>query len=537
MKKLPIGLQNFKNIIEEGYLYVDKTKQIYELIDQGKLYFLSRPRRFGKTLLLSTLKEIFLGNKDLFKGLFIAEQTNYNWKPCPVLQFNFAKIETEPSDLQDSLKRQIQLVGQKFNIKITSKNLMDQVEELVRIVAEEHGPVVFLVDEYDKPIIDFLTKKESAKANRQTLKKFFAPLKSLEEQGHIRFLFITGISKFSKVSIFSDLNNLTDLTVNQAAVDLMGITEQELGDNFGPYIQKAIDVLQLPKAELLTWVKTWYNGYSWDGKTFVYNPYSLLSFFANCRFGNFWFATGTPTFLTEIIKERNILPADLPHKEFLEVFFDKFSIEQLDIYNLLFQTGYLTIKQTTFQDGELRYKLNYPNREVQQSFVYNLLETFTFQNSNVVGDALLKIRDALRGGDIAVFTAQLRILLADISYHLLPKKRKIANSKNNKALFAAWEGYFQTIIYLVCSFLSFSVLTEITKHKGRLDLLVETDDFLYLMEFKLEESAKDAIAQIKARQYAQSYKNSTKRVLLVGIGFSKKERNVESWEVEEWKDR
>ena len=537
MKKLPIGLRNFKNIIEQGYLYVDKTKQIYELIDQGQLYFLSRPRRFGKTLLLSTLKEIFKGNKDLFKGLYIAEQTDYTWKPYPILQFNFAKIETEPSDLQDSLKRQIQLVGQKFNIKITTKNLMDQVEELVRTVAEKHDPVVFLVDEYDKPIIDFLTKKEAAKANRQILKKFFAPLKALEEQGHIRFLFITGISKFSKVSIFSDLNNLADLTLNPIAVDLLGITNEELTTYFGPHIENAATKLATSTEQLLQGLKLWYDGYSFDGTTFLYNPFSILSFFSNNEFGNFWFATGTPTFLVNLLRDKLVHIEHIEQKEVPNTFFDKFTLEQLDIYNLLFQTGYLTIKSVRRRKWQLVYKLGYPNEEVRQSFLQNLLEAFTNQPTSIVGNALVKMENALQTGNVANFIDQLSILLSDISYHLLPKAKKGKTTAKDPKLFAVWEGYFQTIIYLICSFLNLNIQTEVTKNIGRLDLLATTDDFLYLMEFKLEESAKDAIAQIKSRQYAQSYRNSTKRILLVGIGFSKKERNVESWGVEEWIDR
>lgn len=391
MKKLPIGIQRFRDIIQENYLYVDKTKQIYELISQGKLYFLSRPRRFGKSLLISTLQEIFKGNKDLFEGLYIAENTDYAWVKHPVLSFNFATLGHKVTDLDASLKRQITLLAHHYDIVLRAQHLSDQIEEFVSTLSKKQAPVVFLVDEYDKPIVDFITDLEIANKNRATLGDFFSPLKNLEHQGHIRFLFITGVSKFSKVSIFSDLNNLVDLTLDPVGSDLVGITNKELKQYFDTYIQEVNQQLKMPEAILLEKIKSWYDGYSYDGETFLYNPFSLLNFFRKKRFGNFWFATGTPTFLVEHIRKTNIEPMELEQKEFLEAFFDRFTIEQLDIYNLLFQTGYLTIKSTRYDDFELRYKLGYPNREVQQSFIYNLLEAFTFQPSNVIGDVLLKI--------------------------------------------------------------------------------------------------------------------------------------------------
>jgi len=534
MKKLPIGLQNFSNIIREGYLYVDKTEHIYNLINEGQLYFLSRPRRFGKSLLVSTLKEIFKGNKDLFKGLYIAEQAEYNWLSYPVLQFNFAKLKTSPTLFEESLKRQLWLHSQTFNVQLIAKNLSEQVEELVSTIAQQGKPVVFLVDEYDKPIIDFLTQKEAADANRKTLKDFFSPLKDLEAQGHLRFLFITGVSKFSKVSIFSDLNNLADLTIKRSTASLTGITQQELLGNFKPFIERSAKTLAMPEKELLLGLKTWYDGYSWDGQTFVYNPFSLLNFFSDSRFGNFWFATGTPTFLVNILRDNKIDVKSLEGREVSEAFFDKFTLANLDIYSLLFQTGYLTIKGIRKRKWQPAYQLSYPNEEVRQSFVQNLLEAFTHQPISVVSNVLLKMEQALEKGKVDIFVDQLEILLADISFHLFPKSKQQATPKSMAQSFAAWEGYFQTIIYLVCSFLNLNIQAETSKHKGRYDLLAETEDYLYLMEFKLEDSAKNAIAQIKSKQYALSYKNSPKRILFVGIGFSKEERNVDSWAVEEW---
>jgi len=285
---------------------------------------------------------------------------------------------------------------------------------------------------------------------------------------------------------------------------------------------------------MLAGIRLWYDGYSYDGATFLYNPFSLLSFFRKSSFQNFWFATGTPTFLVETLRDQRIPAHEIEEIEVLSSFFDKFSIENLDIYSLLFQTGYLTIKGVRQKGWQSFYKLGYPNEEVRQSFTHNLLEAFTFKVASTVGSALVKIETALAINNLQLFIDQLKILLADISYHLHPKSKKNPNLKAAAKAFAAWEGYFQTIIYLICTFLNLHVQTEITKHQGRLDLLVETDDFLYLMEFKLDEPAENAIAQIKSRKYVQSYKNSPKTILLVGIGFSKEERNVESWKAEEW---
>ncbi len=529
MKKLPIGLQNFKEIIEDGYLYVDKTRQIYDLVDKGKLYFLSRPRRFGKSLLLTTLRYIFDGEKDLFEGLYIAEKTDYNWKQHPVLQFNFAEVSKETSDLEKGISYILQDYARQYGVEIPDSDIRLQFKFLVKRIAEKHTSVIVLIDEYDKPIIDFLTEPEKAAANRAVLREFFSPLKGLDSQKHLRFLFITGVSKFSKVSLFSDLNNLQDITIDPLGNDLLGITHEELLKHFADnYIQPTAQHFNTNKEDLLKNIKLWYNGYSYDGITKLYNPFSLLNFFAKKRFGNFWFATGTPTFLVETIRDTHINPQELEEVKVNDGFFDKFSLEELDMSGLLFQTGYLTIKRIELEGYQTDYYLGYPNMEVYRALVHNLLEAFTYKQNSTVGGALIRMRDGFKQGDVEVFVHQLKILLADISYHLQPP------NKSEETAFKMWEGYFHTIIYLITSFLNLDVQSEITKHKGRLDLVVETEKFLYLMEFKLDEPAENAIEQIKNRAYLTSYANSTKTIYLVGIGFSKTERNVAAWEAEIW---
>ncbi|MCB0842502.1 MAG: ATP-binding protein [Bacteroidetes bacterium] len=529
MKRLPVGRQNFEAIIKENLLYVDKTRQMYELICTGNLYFLSRPRRFGKSLLVSKLKHLFSGNKELFEGLYIHEQTNYDWQPYPVIQFNFAKLGQSVEHLESGIRYLLKQHAEEFNIQLPDTTLSLQFDYLIKSISQKGKPVVLLIDEYDKPIVDFLTEVEKAKRNQNVLKDFFSPLKDLDAQGHIRFLFITGVSKFSKVSLFSDLNNLTDLTIDRLSDDLLGITQDELLTYFTDYIKIAVEHFELKEEQLLKDIKFWYNGYAYNPEIKLYNPFSLLNFFNSRRFGNFWFATGTPTFLVNSIRDQIMQPQELENIKVPETFFDKYSLEKIDIVGLLFQTGYLTIKTTETKRHRTKYFLGYPNEEVRLSMVHNLVEAFTYKRSSTVGNALLRMEDGLEEGNVKTFIEQLEILLSDISYHLLPKKKD-----NKQTEFEIWEGYFHTIIYLVTSFMGFHVQSEITKHKGRLDLLVETDDYIYIMEFKLDEPAKNAIQQIKNRKYAAGYRNSSKTIYLVGIGFSREERNVEGFEVEVW---
>jgi len=334
--------------------------------------------------------------------------------------------------------------------------------------------------------------------------------------------------------LFSDLNNLTDLSIEDPlSNDLLGITQSELLSYFDSYIDEISRHTKYPKNELLKHIKDWYNGYSFDGEIFVYNPFSLLTFFHKKHFGNYWFVTGTPTFLVEKIRSEGLNPRELEDLVVNEEFFHKFSLKHLDIRGLLFQTGYLTLKRIQRRIYGSRYYLDYPNLEVKRALTHNLVEAFTYKKTSVVSIALVKMEQGFEEGKIEKFIEQLKIIIADIAHHLHPQKRnKKVNDEDE--LFKMWEGYFHTIVYLVTSYMKMYVQSEVTKHKGRLDLVAETDDFIYLMEFKLDGSSENAIEQIKTREYATTYKNSEKTVFLVGVNFSKEERNVESWECEVW---
>jgi hypothetical protein len=531
MKYLPLGRQNFEDIIKEDLLYVDKTKQIYNLVSSGSLYFLSRPRRFGKSLLISTFQHLFEGKKELFKDLYLGKSTDYAFETYPVLQFNFADFGHRVENLEEELINKIELYAKSFDIEVGTTSLSTKFTNLVIGIAEKGKPVVLLIDEYDKPIIDFFTEVDKAKVNQNILRAFLSTLKGLDVQGYLKFLFITGVSKFSKVSLFSDLNNLMDLSKSPLTNDLLGITQAELEANFDAHINLGVNKFKITKEAFLKAVKDWYNGYSYDGKVTLYNPFSLLTFFRNYQFDNYWFETGTPTFLVETVRNEYINPRELESVMVDNYFFNSFSLEDLDIIGLLYQTGYLTIKEATFGLTGSSYVLGYPNIEVRHSMIYNLVQAYAFKSKSIISSAMVQMKKGLENGEIEGFIKQLKIILSDISYHLHPKDKQ----KSEAELFKMWEGYFQTIIYLVTSYMDLTVQTEVTKHKGRLDLIAQTENYIYLMEFKLDGTSTDAIEQIKNRKYAAAYENSIKTVFLVGVNFSKTERNVESWESIVWK--
>jgi hypothetical protein len=371
-KNLPLGRQNFEDIIKEDLLYVDKTEQVYNIIRKGRLFFLARPRRFGKSLLISTFRHLFEGKKDLFKDLYIGQSTDYDFETYPVLQFNFAKLGHKVEDLEAKLNRLVLEYAEEYAIELTSTSLSENFTNLVKGISEKDKPVVLLVDEYDKPMIDFFTEMEKAKINRSVLRDFFSPLKYLDSQGHLRFLFITGVSKFSKVSLFSDLNNLTDLSKSTLSTDLVGITQNELEHYFEEHIEATVEKMEAPKELILSEIKKWYNGYSYDGKTKFYIPSSLFTFFSKERFDNYWFETGTPTMLIEFVKKQKIRLQKLENIKVFEDFFDNISLEKTDIISLLYQTGYLTIKSVEQSTSEIEYVLGYPNIETQKSWEQSL---------------------------------------------------------------------------------------------------------------------------------------------------------------------
>jgi len=375
MKSLPFGVQDFGDLIAQNCLYVDKTRQIAAMVDEGKYFFLSRPRRFGKSLLVSTLKALFEGCRDLFRGLWIEQREE--WTTYPVIHLDASLI---PHDTETRLKSGLlefcQQIAEQYGVEVRSQEYDAAFAELIRRLSQQTGNnVVVLIDEYDKPILDALPDLTAARRQRDILKNFYEILKGSDP--YLRFVFITGVSKFSKVSVFSGLNNLRDITLSPHLATLTGYTQEELERDFDEHLQQALAQNHLTRAALLAEIQRWYNGYSWNGADRVYNPFSVLNFFAEQQFGNYWFASGTPTFLLNLITNQQYETTEFENKRVPELIFSGDDLEQMNVFALLFQTGYLTITAKERDYAGATYTLNYPNFEVKQAFLTMLLHRFT----------------------------------------------------------------------------------------------------------------------------------------------------------------
>ncbi|MBI4649643.1 MAG: AAA family ATPase [Bacteroidia bacterium] len=508
LKKLPIGKQDFASMIKENYLYVDKTEYIYKLISRGSVYFLSRPRRFGKSLTVSTLAEIFRGNKELFKNLWIYDKIS--WEKFPIIHIDFSEIIKKSLSAIESINIRLEEIASENNIALSHTDYGIRFRELIKVMAKEKN-VVILIDEYDKPIIDFLEKGQISKAleNREILKNFYSVLKG--NDAHIRFLFITGVSKFSKVSIFSDLNHLTDITLNRDYACMLGCTEQEITDNFPDYLNETSKTLGVSVADIRTMIKDWYNGYNWHASTErVYNPFSLLNFFLEKEFKNYWFATGTPTFLINALKNQKKLPEHTGNILVGDSFFDKFDIENIDIVSLMFQSGYLTIIKSNNKGAKW---LDYPNREVKDSFMGQLLEVYAQSHLSTTTGSVESIRFALDENDWETITGHFNILFSQIPYQIFESEK---------------EFYYHSIIHTVLSLVGVDIHSEMQTSTGRIDTVIKNDKFIYVVEFKIGEAAQ-AMQQIKEKEYYKPFLNDGRQVVLVGVGFDTEKKEIGGW--------
>lgn len=509
MKKLPLGIQSFSELIGENHTYVDKTKDIYNLFaDGGKYYFLSRPRRFGKSLLISTLAELFSGNKALFKGLWIYDKIE--WKEHPVIHIDFAGMRyRSETELDETLNYLIDENAKRYNIQLKSKTFDKRLKDLI-IELSQKEQVVLLIDEYDKPIIDFIDQKEIAEANRKTLGNFYSIIKATDK--YLKFAFLTGVSKFSKVSVFSGLNNLHDITLSKHFATFLGYTHEELLFHFGGYIERMTEEMNTDRNALVEKIRTWYNGYSWDGQNFVYNPFSILSLFKENSFDNYWFSTGTPSFLIRMIKEKG---SDITRFDNLPVShyaFDSFDFDTMDVIPLLFQTGYLTIKEIYTKRDTKRFRLNYPNKEVRDSFLTYLFQAYTQKGPGVSTEILDRVSEAIDDDDVDRIMQELKVLFASIPYHIFIGEK---------------EAYYHTVIYLALKLAGADTIPEDPTNKGRIDAVLETEQKIYIIEFKLGKGSEaDALAQVKSKGYHEKYLNRGKQIVLVGVGLDPEERNI-----------
>jgi hypothetical protein len=491
-------------------LYIDKTRDIHHLITTGKIYFLSRPRRFGKSLLVSTLDAVFKGQKDLFKDLYIYDRWDWT-QSFPVIRLDFTALNfSDSEELKISLNSFVEAVAGKNQLSLAMITLSSKFGELIEKLHESTGQqVVVLVDEYDKPITDHLTNSDMMKANQQILHDFYQVLKGADE--HIRFIFLTGVSKFSGLSIFSALNNPRDITLSDDYVSLCGYTQQELESNFTEYIEAVAQKLSMNREKLLDEIRKRYNGYSWDGNIFVYNPFSTLLFFAEKQFDNYWFRTGTLTFLINLLKNRNRIEPLLNPIIADTSAFNSYNPLNIGEIPLLFQTGYLTVKQKILIDGEPQYTLDIPNLEVRNAFMNNLLSAYSDYPVEQVRPLIHHLQRQVRNKDVEGFEQNLRLLFAHIPYEIHVKS----------------EAYYHSMFLLLMKMLGFDIHGQIMTNIGRIDALWRQPELTVVAEIKYGAKKKadrllnEAMTQIRDRRYYEKYLDG--EVLLLGIAFTGKD--------------
>jgi len=511
MKKLPIGIQSFEEIRKENYYYVDKTHFVEKLASEGKYYFLSRPRRFGKSLFLDTLRQAFLGRKELFEGLYL--ETNWDWsKKYPVIYIDFAEgvigsVEVLYKTIESILRRH----GRLYGISYEEELLNLRFKELVEKVSEKYDQkVVVLIDEYDKPILDRIEDKNLAIEIREVLKNFYGVLKPLD--AYLKFVFITGVSKFSKVSLFSGLNQLQDITLNPAYATICGYTQEEFEKVFSERLS-GVDLEQ---------VRCWYDGYSWLGER-VYNPFDILLYLAEGEFRPYWFETGTPTFLIKLMDERRYYLPRLAKLKVGEELIGSFDVDRINPENLLFQTGYLTIVNKEAELGTIVYTLRFPNKEVEISF-NNCLLDYLVQDYYRKEENKSALRDAIRKNDLEGVKKIFISFFSSIP-HDWYRRNEIYN----------YEGYYASVVYAYFSASGFNVVVEDATSVGKIDMTVFYEDRVYIMEFKVVELEGEgkAIAQLKEKRYWEKYADRAGRIYLVGVEFSREARNIAGFDVEE----
>lgn len=526
LPRLPVGIASFEVLREGGFVYVDKTEDIYRMVDEGIYYFLARPRRFGKSLLVSTLRCLFQGRRELFEGLWIAD-AEWAWAEHPVVLLDFNQIARDtPQNLELALKRELTNTAARYQATLEEPLLEGQFHELIRKLQQRMGqPVAVLVDEYDKPIIDHLgqgpERAAIARANRDILKRLFGVLKGGDVTPILRFVLLTGISRFSKVSVFSELNNLNDLSMHPRYATLLGYTPAEVEANFAPHLERFTAAQGVSRAALLERLAQTYDGYRFTKRAVtVYNPFSTLKALEMGDFGHYWFETGTPTFLIELLREQQYPLPQLEHFQAQIYLFATYDLESLQPEALLFQTGYVTIKDV---EGVL-YTFGYPNQEVKVAFVTQLLYAFAGQSKQRVDSLTARLAGHLRAEDFTAFFETIQAIFAKIPYTL--------NTRRDEA-------YFHTLFYLMIAASGAQADPELLTSRGRIDLAVTFAEQVYVMEFKCNQSPQVALEQIRARGYAERYRGSGKRVFLMGLEFSPEERNLVAWDVvaSQWSER
>lgn len=511
MKKFPIGVQDFEKVQKGGFIYVDKTKHIFNLAQNGSYYFLGRPRRFGKSLLLSTLKAYFLGKKELFTGLDI-DRLETEWKTYPVLYLDINSGDYKvPGELDKVLNDNLVRWEKIYGAEDSESTLALRFMGVIRRATEQCGEkAVILVDEYDKPMVQTINDDVLQATHRDTLKAFYSVLKTCDQ--YIRFAMLTGVTKFSKVSVFSDLNNLNDISMDESYIDICGISETELKEYFDDCVSELALATKMSVPECYAELKRRYDGYHFEHDTIgMYNPFSLLMTLSKKKFGNYWFETGTPSILAQLLDKSDY---DLKEMTKIPVSSDQLNgLERISVnpVPIIYQSGYLTIKD---YDAEMElYYLDYPNAEVKSGFLRFLMPTFTPAKKGEGPYFIGKFKDDILSGNPEGFIERLKTFFDSGDYRIQGKM----------------ELYFQNSLYVIFKLLGLYVDVEIATAKGRMDLRIKTSEYIYIIKLKLDGTAEEALSQIQTKGYALKFAQDTRKIFKVGINFSSETASIEKF--------
>ena len=510
-KLYPVGIQNFESLRKDGYIYVDKTESIYRLANTGRYYFLSRPRRFGKSMLISTLEAYFQGKKELFGGLAM-EGLEKEWKQYPILHLDLnARKYDSAESLDQELDKHLEQWEKLYGSDYSDRAPEERFYHIIRMAYEHTGErVVILVDEYDKPMLQTINNPELQDKYRNTLKPFYGVMKSMD--GYIKFALLTGVTKFGKVSVFSDLNNLEDISWDRNYFDICGISEQELLDNFSDDIQALADANGQTFTQACDQLKADYDGYHfYPYSPGIYNPFSLLNTFKKRQYGRYWFETGTPTYLVELLKKHKYDLYRMAHEKTTSDVLDSIDASSTNPIPVIYQSGYLTIKG--YIPEPRIYELGFPNREVEEGFLKFLIPYYTPLQETESGFAIWDFISDVKSGDIDGFMERLQSFLADCPYELAKDI----------------ELHYQNVLFIVFRLSGLYTKVEYHTSRGRIDLVLQTDNYVYVMEFKLDGSAEQAMQQIEEKQYALPFAKDSRKVYTIGVNFSSETRNIDKW--------
>lgn len=513
MVKYPIGIQTFEKIREENYLYLDKTAFVHQLVCNGGFYFLSRPRRFGKSLLLSTMEAYFRGKKGLFEGLAM-DKLETDWTAYPVFHMDFnARDYVDIRSLIAELNKHLEYWEKDYGDEFKDREPEERLQHVIDKAVEKTGkPVVILVDEYDKPLLQVADNPELQESYRRKLKSFYSVVKTMDAK--IRFAFFTGVTKFSKVSIFSDLNNLKDISLNHAYSEICGITEKEIREHLDEQVGQMAEANSLTKEECYAQLKENYDGYHFNEESVgVYNPFSLLNALSDQRFKDYWFETGTPTILVETLKRSNYELENLTREEVSSDLLGSLDSMASNPLPLMYQSGYLTIKD--YDPHFMTYRLGFPNGEVERGFTKYLFYHYTPIRPEHSASFVKSFVTEIWNGQPEAFMKRLETLFADQDY-------QIAGDT---------ELYFHNAVAVIFKMLGFYVEVERHTSDGRMDMLVQTKNYVYIIEFKIDQSAEIALAQIEEKQYAKPFAKDSRKLYKIGVNFSSKTRRIEEWSI------